>query len=248
MRSILISALSLLAAGPVAAQEARNAPRPQAEGPALSHRPPDAEAPERGAERTREATLRVLALARVEDRRGGFRILDLAGEAGVLVDEMSGAGSVKKAPVYRMWGRMKSKDSVLRLRNLVAEEHGIQFLWLAWAEVPAGAAEPVPLTTLVWSPWLYPNRSSTLTRGPAGARRYYLEPGSAAVLESTNDGKDFETAFSAGRVPEFIEGGAGFDLTKIFWKAKVANWIDKQEELRRKGYQKYGPLLEGDGE
>lgn len=212
-------------------------------GPALLRREPG-EAVSAQPDDSEETTIRVLALLRVDDPRGGFRALDVAGRAGVLVDEMSGAGEIQKAPVFRLWGRARSPESVMRLRNLVVDARTIQTLWLAWARVPADASDPVPLTTVVWSPMLYPSRSSTLTRGPGGGTRYYYDPGSAAVLESSNNGKDFQTAFSAGRAPQFIEGGQGIDLTKVFWRARVAAWMEKQEKLRRQGWEKYGPLLE----
>jgi len=189
-------------------------------------------------------TVRVLALLRMQGGGGGFRLLELAGAAGILVDEMGGAGSLQGAPVYRIWGRARKADSVLRLRRAVDRDVSVQPLWIAWAFIPDGATRPVPLTTVVWSPLLYPNRSSALTRGPAGARTYYLDPGTAAVLESSNEGKDFTTVFTAGREAAFVEGGRGIDITKMVWRAKVESWMSRQDKSRRKGYEKYGPLLE----
>jgi len=192
----------------------------------------------------RHGTVRVLALLRIQGGPGGFHLLELAGAAGILVDEMGGAGSLQGAPVYRLWGRARQAESVLRLRVAVDRDVSVQPLWIAWAFVPDGATRPVPLTTVFWSPLLYPSRSSALTRGPAGARAYYLDPGTAAVLESSNEGRDFTTVFTAGREAEFVQGGRGIDITKMIWRGKVEGWMSRQEKSRSKGYEKYGPLLE----
>ena len=225
------------------------APPGAGEPPQLPSAPSAAAAPQVGgrlrAEAPPAAAEHVAVLATVRVQGSAFDLLRYLGAAGVLVESHEAQAHSRMGTVFAVRGRASSRAAADRLSALAARDDRIQLLFLAFATIPdAGDGRPVPLQILAWSPVLYPSRASVLTRGPAAGMRYYLSPRTSEILESSYDGKEFRSAFQAAGPPPFVEGGAGMDVTRMFWRARVESWADRQEALRRKGWEKYGWIFQ----
>jgi hypothetical protein len=238
VKALLTILAALLVAAPLGGAEEKGKPG----GPALIHRPEEAAIVEPVAP---EGRVVIAGTARVEAYSGGLYLLKLAGRFGVLIESQTPRGRTGAGTVYEFRGRAADVENVRRFQRETARDPRVVVLWLGVGPFPEpGATEPVPLMTLAWSPLLYHSHASVLTSGPVAGGTYYLVPGTGQIVEASRDGKKFVTAFRAVRPPAYVEGGMGLDLTRLFWKARVESWMDRQEKIRQRGWMKYGWIFE----